>query len=355
IVTWNRGAERIKGYSADEILGCSYETFFLPEDVAAGRPARLLAQARAEGHVEDQGWRKRKDGSRFWADAIITAIYDERGEFVGYGKVTRDLSEQKALEEQRQQLVASLRQSDELKDQFLAILSHELRTPINAIMGFGSVLDDEVLGPLNSKQHAYMEKLLGGADTMLQLVNDLLDMSRIQAGRFSVSPRTACLRDAIEQVVSSMEIFAQAKHQHLVNAVRGELPSVFADEQRVAQVLTNLISNAIKFTPEGGTITVRARQEGSQLFCEVEDNGRGIDLKHFPKLFQRFGQLDTSNTRAAGGIGLGLSIAKAIVEAHGGEIGVDSEPGKGSTFWFSLPVAATVHAGADAATVAEAS
>lgn len=242
------------------------------------------------------------------------------------------------LMEQLQKALDDLKQADKLKDQFLSILSHELRTPLNAIMGFGSILDDEIPGRLSDSQHDYLRKMVDGAETLLSLINDLLDMSRIQAGRFSLDPRWIDFPDIVTDVVANLAPLAEQKHHLLRSEVSSDLPPLWADEQRIIQVLTNLIHNAIKFTPVGGTITVRAGFEGAHLWCEVEDDGAGIAASDLIRLFRPFSQVDGSNTRQAGGTGLGLSIAKALVEAHGGVIGVRSQPGRGSTFWFRLPL-----------------
>ena len=232
----------------------------------------------------------------------------------------------------------AMRQADELKDQFLSILSHELRTPINALMGFGSILRDGLAGALNDEQQRYLDKMLSSADSLLALVDDLLDMSRIQAGRFSLHTTTMRLPSVAREVVGMLAPLAEQKGQSLVNEVPADLPALVADPQRVAQVLTNLIGNAIKFTPEGGHIRVGAAIADGALRTEVRDSGPGIAPAELPKLFQRFSQLSTGNARVAGGAGLGLSIVKALVEAHGGRVGVESEVGRGSTFWFTLPL-----------------
>ena len=240
----------------------------------------------------------------------------------------------------QQEQIVLLKETDTLKDQFLSILSHELRTPINVVSGFGSILDDEIAGPLNEKQHEYLRKMLAGADNLLLLVNDLLDMSRIQAGKFALSLQATSFLEVAENVLANLNPLAAQKRQVLLNEVPPSLPNVNADPQRIAQVLANLVNNAIKFTPKGGRIKVRACVKGKDLLCEVEDNGIGIGItkEDFPKLFNRFSQLDMSTTRTAGGTGLGLSISKALIEAHEGKIGVESEEGKGSIFWFTLPL-----------------
>lgn len=247
------------------------------------------------------------------------------------------VAEMQRIEEQRQQFEA-MQRMDLLKDQFLGIISHELRTPINAIMGFGSILDDEVAGPLTETQHQYLGKMLNGATALLSLVNDLLDMTRMKAGKFQISRQCMSLPTVVNEVVANLRPLAEQKRQTLEFQVPADLPPVLADEQRVTQILVNLVNNAIKFTPAEGRITVRAALEGASVRCEVVDNGPGIAPKDVSRLFKEFGQLDMSGTRTSGGTGLGLSISKALVEAHGGTIGVDTELGKGSTFWFTLPL-----------------
>jgi signal transduction histidine kinase len=239
----------------------------------------------------------------------------------------------------QQEQIGQLQQVDRLKDEFLSILSHELRTPINAIMGFGSILLDELAGPLNERQQTYTQRILNGADVLLALIEDLLDMSRIQAGKFSLSPASFEPRAMVEDVLGGLAHLAEQRGQVLALEVDGELAPIMADEQRTRQVLTNLVGNAIKFGGPRDTIAVRVRSGADGFLCEVEDHGDGIAPEDLPKLFQRFSQLDSSNTRKAGGAGLGLSIVKALVEAHGGEVGVRSEPGIRTVFWFSLPPA----------------
>ncbi|MDB5098109.1 MAG: sensory transduction histidine kinase [Cyanobacteria bacterium RYN_339] len=236
--------------------------------------------------------------------------------------------------------IAHLQEVDQLKDRFLSILSHELRTPLNAIMGFASILDDEVGGPVTPVQHQYLGKIIGGTEILLALINDLLDMSRIQAGKFSLEPSPMRLEANLQDVTTYLGALADRKAQALRLELPDALPAVLGDAQRVTQVLANLIGNAIKFTPRGGTVRIRAASLPGFVRVEVADDGPGIPPDQQGLLFQPFSQLDSSSTRAAGGAGLGLSIAKALVEAHGGRIGVESAPGQGSVFWFTLPALA---------------
>jgi signal transduction histidine kinase len=234
------------------------------------------------------------------------------------------------------------REQDILKDRFLSVLSHELRTPINAILGFGSILEDGVAGPLTDEQKRYIGKINLGAEHLLSLVSDLLDMSRIQAGKFTLNPEPSRLGPIADEAVSELSVLAEQRRLTLENHMPPNLPEVTVDPQRVRQILVNLLGNAIKFTEPGGTVALSARMDGDAVRLEVADTGVGISPENQKKLFSPFTQLDMSATRRAGGTGLGLSISKALVEAHGGHIGVTSAVGKGSTFWFTLPVKAAV-------------
>ena len=281
------------------------------------------------------------DGSprqTFW-DATYLPMAAEDGAVEGVLVLANEVSDRIEKERLQHERIEVLEQSERMKDQFLSILSHELRTPINAIMGFGSILEDEVVGPLSDDQRRYAGKILASADDLLALIEDLLFVSRVQAGKFSVSPRPGAFEALVDDAFSTQGPIAEARGVVLVAELPAGLPRVAADRMRVVQVLTNLVGNALKFTPAGGRVAVRAQVDGAVLRCEVADTGAGIAPADLPKLFQRFAQLDMSNTRAASGAGLGLSIVKAIVSAHGGEVGVASELGRGSVFWFTLPLA----------------
>jgi PAS domain S-box-containing protein len=342
ITGFNPAAEAMFGYRRDEVIGLEMADVIIPERLReAHRRGLARYVATQEAHILGRRIEMpavRRDGSEFPVELTITRI--PQGGPPAFTGTMRDLTERRNAEAERQEL-AALRQTDQLKDQFLSILSHELRTPINAIMGFGSILDDELAGALSEKQHDYLRKMLNGADVLLALVNDLLDMSRIQAGKFTLSPAPVAIGPLVDEVVTSLAPLAEQKRQRVVVDLPADLPDVMADRQRLAQVLVNLVGNAIKFTPPGGAITVRGCLEPGWLRIEVADTGPGIADDDVPKLFHRFTQLDMSATRKAGGTGLGLSISKALVEAHGGAIGVESQPGHGATFWFTLPMRPT--------------
>ncbi|MDB5097881.1 MAG: multi-sensor signal transduction histidine kinase [Cyanobacteria bacterium RYN_339] len=272
-------------------------------------------------------------------DLVYIPVRDKAGNIDGVCTMCIDVTERERQERELKQHAAALMKADRHKDEFLAVLGHELRTPLNFIMGFASVLEDEVPGKLNDRQKNHVGKILAGADRMLRLVEDLLDVARIQAGKVAVerqpTPYALLVRDVVQSIVPLAESKGLTLEWEANSDVVGQL-----DGPRVVQVLTNLLSNAVKFTPPGGRITVRARREADRVITEIEDTGLGIPAQDLARIFEKFQQLDMSATRDSGGAGLGLAIAKALVEAHDGEIGVRSEEGRGSTFWFALPLEA---------------
>lgn len=367
---WNRAAEELYGFDAATPLGWCFEDRLPPEWIAEHR--RLIGEILARhGDFLIQIEHLTRDGRRVPVEQSIAPVSDWRGQIVGISLMIRDVSERLRAEQatrleierhaeqaflkdlealvaertrelaqrtkELEQANVQLQRADHYKDEFLSMISHELRTPLNFIMGFASILDDEVSGPLNAVQHHQLAKILSGADRMLILVNNLLDMSRMAAGKFHVFPQERPFSPILDEVVESMRPLTKEKGQELrVEDVASGLVAV--DEPRIVQVLTNLVGNAVKFTPAGGTITLRTTRTATELLTEVSDTGPGIAPEDLNRLFRRFGQLDMSSTRPQGGTGLGLSISKALVESHGGRIGVRSEPGKGSTFWFTLPL-----------------
>jgi PAS domain S-box-containing protein len=361
IRSWNAGAKRLKGYTADEIIGRHFSVFYSEEDRRNNRPQTLLETALKDGRVEDEGWRVRKDGSQFWADVVITALYDETGQHFGFAKVTRDLTERKQAEEavrkQAQELEervqqrtielaksnarleqanADLREADRMKDQFLAIISHELRTPLTSIYGWVSMLQNRKGGEQQwTKALTVIER---NVKAQTQLVDDLLNISRIAAGKLRIVPEWINPVTFIEAAVDSIRPAAAAKDIELILESQDEEP-IFADPERLQQVLYNLLTNAIKFTGRGGQIRVEFGRIGSQFQISVADTGEGITPEMIPLIFDRFTQEDGSTTRRHGGLGLGLNIVRSIMELHGGTAIVHSEgKGSGATFIVRLPI-----------------
>ena len=343
IATWNLGAENIKGYKANEIIGKHFSIFYPPEDVAWDKPGEELKTAAEVGRLEDEGWRIRKDGSRFWANVVITALRDADGTLRGFGKVTRDLTERKQAEEQRLQLAreqaarSEAEAASQAKDSFLATVSHELRTPLTAIKGWARILranrqSEEVFARA-------IDSIERNANLQTRLVEDLLDLSRIVSGKLRIIEVAVDLRLVIEAAVDSARPAAEAKGLGLELDLEDDAGPIRGDPDRIQQVVWNLLSNAVKFT-SAGRILVMLRRVGSYVEISVDDTGKGISAEFLPHVFDRFSQADTSLNRAHSGLGLGLAIVRTIVDLHGGTVSVHSDgEGRGSTFTVRLPAA----------------
>ncbi len=463
VVNWNAGAERVKGYAAEEIVGQSFSCFYTPEDRAADGPARALNQARLAGRFAAEGWRVRKDGSRFWADVVIEPIHED-GDLIGFTKITRDITDRMVAaaavsdSEARYRLLADhstdviLRfgsdgaiqyaspacrqmgyEPDELiamslmdlayaedrdfaaesvrelfsgeavdrrlrreirvkrkdggyawmegnpslilgedgepigavsvfrdvtarreledslaaakaeaeaatavKSEFLSNMSHELRTPLTSILGFSDLLASR--GKLEGEARRYLDRIVDASKGLLTTVNDILDFSKLEAGQVEIELRSI---DPAALGKSALELLApQASAKGLTSIFKEDgLPGrVMADDTRLRQILLNLISNAVKFTPTGSVTLEAAYDEAARrLRYTVIDTGLGIPPDRVSRLFQRFSQVDASTTRAFGGTGLGLAICKGLAEAMGGDVGVQSVAGEGSRFWVEVP------------------
>jgi PAS domain S-box-containing protein len=335
VASWNAGAERIKGYKPNEIIGQHFSSFYSPEEVQQGKPAYELRVAAEQGRFAEEGWRLRKDGSRFWANVVITALRDATGSLRGFGKVTRDFTERKRAEELMLHAKEQAERTSQFKDQFLSTMSHELRTPLNAVLGFSDLLADERYGPLNEKQRRYINHIHTGGKHLLSLISDILDLSKIEAGRMELALESLSLDGAFAEVLSVMQPLADKK-SHVLSANAEPGLAVRADATRFKQVLMNLLGNALKFTPNGGRIELAARLTNGNVRVEVRDNGPGIPPDEQKRIFEAFYRLRESGKKNEG-TGLGLAITQRLVELHGGQLGLDSQLGQGSCFYFSLP------------------
>src|SRR5580698_9670697 len=346
VATWNVGAERIKGYTASDIIGQHFSIFY-PEDArASGWPEHELQEASEKGSFVDNGWRVRKDGTTFWANVTITALRDDAGQLLGYAKLTRDLTESKRIEamelanQQREEMLDAERnarmaaqRATRIKDEFLATLSHELRTPLSAILGWTQALlrKEPPRGP--DEQKRSVEVIHRNARAQIQLIDDLLDLSRIMTGKIRLDLHQVSLASIVEAAVDSAIPSAEAKGIRLKAILSSNSDIVSADSARLQQVVWNLLTNAIKFTPKGGQVQVLLQRVNSHLELSVSDTGVGIPASFIDQVFDRFSQRDSSSTRQHGGLGLGLAICKQLVELHGGMIRAASPgDGEGSTF-----------------------
>ncbi|HSJ15061.1 MAG TPA: PAS domain-containing sensor histidine kinase [Longimicrobiales bacterium] len=340
IITWNQGAERFKGYRPEEIIGRHFSTFYPAGDIAAGKPQRELEIAARDGRLEDEGWRVRKDGTLFWANVVITALRDETGQLVGFAKVTRDLTERRAsyersLEDARR--LAETEAASRAKSGFLAALSHELRTPLNAIGGYVDLLLLGVRGELTEEQRADLGRIRASQRHLLGLINDLLNLSRIEAGRLTYQTRAVLLGPLVESTCGMVAPQAAAKPLHLEWHDCDDGLAVLADPLKLEQILLNLVSNAVKFTPIGGQVEVSCARRGEMIEVRVRDTGPGIAKDEVESIFEPFVQLGRSLSSVQEGAGLGLSISRELARAMGGELAVTSVPGAGSTFTLTMP------------------
>ncbi|HWN42666.1 MAG TPA: ATP-binding protein, partial [Thermoanaerobaculia bacterium] len=304
-----------------------------------------------------ESWRVRKDGSHFWANVVITALRNEKGELLGFAKVTRDLTVRRNAEDAERRLVreqagraiaegtaARAEEANRIKDEFLATLSHELRTPLNAILGWAQVLRTGKVDEATTARA--LEAVERNARAQAQLISDLLDVSRIITGKLRLELKPVELPRIIDAALDSVRPAADAKGIRIRLTLDRAVGPLVGDPDRLQQVIWNLLSNAIKFTPQGGSVEVRLGQREGQAEIAVQDTGAGVRPDFVPYVFDRFRQAESSTTRQYGGLGLGLSIVRNMVELHGGTVIVESPgEGQGSTFTVRLPIRLGVEGG----------
>jgi len=399
IRSWNPGAQRLKGYTAQEIIGKHFSTFYPEADIVAQKPTKLLEIASRVGRVEDEGWRIRKDGTRFWANVVITALHDENGTLIGFAKITRDLTERRSAEEQARSLAAEraarneadaynqqlLRLTDELQQQaleleaqteeaqslteeleqanealqqeavdaeaaraeadaanrakteFLAVMSHELRTPLNAIAGYADLLRLGIRGPVTAEQLDDLERIARSERTLLALVNDVLNYARMEAGQVRYADERVVVASLLADIEALVSPQLQAKNlQFAVGSCDPDL-ALRGDRDKVQQILVNLLSNAVKFTSPGGSVDVTCESDATRITMRCRDTGIGIPPDKLQLIFEPFVQLDRSLTSTKEGSGLGLAISRDLARAMGGDLEVESIVGQGSTFILTLP------------------
>ncbi len=336
LTSWNAGAQRIKGYNDFEVLGHHFSKFYEKSDVDAGEPERVLRAAAEEGHYEGEGWRVRKDGTRFWSSVVVTPIRSDQGEFIGFSKITRDVTDRKLLLDQIRQhsdelelRIAEREQTNAELEAFSYSVSHDLRAPLRAIEGFTQAFLEDYGAQVDPKGLEYLGEVTSAAERMNQLVQDLLNFSRLSRIHLDLGPVSVsqALAEAAQQVspgADSLEIRCAPELR------------VTAHAATFVQVLANLLSNALKFhdASVAAKVLVSAEVNDSKVRISVHDNGIGISAEHQERIFQVFERLHGQEEYP--GTGIGLAIVKRGVQRMGGTIGLESGLGRGSTFWVEL-------------------
>ncbi|SKA25012.1 sensor histidine kinase [Novilysobacter spongiicola] len=330
IASWNLGAQLNKGYTAEEIIGRHFSIFYPQNKLDEKWPEQELAMALRDGRFEDQGWRLRKDGSRFWASVVITALHDDEGRHYGFAKVTRDLTERRRIR--------TLEHHERHLHQFLAMLGHELRNPLAPIANAVAIMQ---LDPDPTEQTRMTREILGRqVGNLTRLVDDLLDVGRIVSGKIHLENEPVHMRQVLEEAVEAVMPASREKRQLLEVEMPEHDIRVQGDKVRLVQVAANLLHNAVKFTPEEGRIQARLSQAGPDVELSVRDNGPGIAPENLAYVFKLFAQDDQGPVRAdGGGLGVGLSIVHQMVQRHGGSVSAFSTgiPGEGAEFIVRLP------------------
>ena len=336
VTSWNSGAERITGYRPEEIIGKHFSRFYLPEDIATGRPWQELARARQTGRAEDESWRVKKNGERFWARVVVNALHDPTGRLRGFAKITQDLTERRSLRD--------LEAATGRLNEFLAVLAHELRNPLAPIRSAVRVMasrpnDAATLRAMRStidRQSAHLERI----------VNDMLDIARMTRGKLQIEQRPVDLESVVHAAVESCRPLIDERGHELQLDLPGGLSIVSGDGHRLTQLLTNILNNAARYTPQHGNLRLSLARDHGQAVIAVQDDGRGIDPAQFDRIFEMFVQGRTQ--RIGEGLGIGLALARTIAELHGGSLVADSAGfGHGSTFTLRLPLTAVEDQGAD--------
>jgi len=347
VQNWNAGAEKIKGYSSKEIIGKSFKTFYTEEDQKNGLPGKLLNTAKEQGKAVQEGWRVRKDGSRFWGSIVITALHGKEGQLIGFSKVTRDLTQQKMADDKLSAYTRELEIQNSELEQFAYVASHDLQEPLRKIQTFAELIQARSNDKAFAKR--YFEKLEASARRMSELIKSLLDYSRISrdlAGKVP-EPAPVDLNEVLSEVQQDLELLIEEKKATIISE---KLPVIKGKQTQIGQLFSNLISNSIKFTKTDPVIHIRASVVSGDGIPDLpanmrqrafhklsfEDNGIGFEQKYDKMIFSLFQRLHGKQDYA--GTGIGLALCKKIVESHGGIINASSEPGKGATFNVYLPV-----------------
>jgi len=338
VLNWNRGAEKIKGYTANEIIGKSFTIFYPEEDRKNNVPQKILQEAVQNNRASQEGWRIRKDGTRFWGSTVITALHNKENELIGFSKVTRDLTERKMAEETLKEYTERLEHNNQELEQFAYVASHDLKEPLRKIITFGNMLESSAKDTLDEKSKDYISRMQNSATRMMNLIEDLLVFSRVS--RPTEGFELVDLNAVINRVLSDLEVTIHSKNARVEV---GKLPRIQGRKSQLGQLFQNLISNAVKFNDKEqpiisikGTTVEQSDRQGKLARIDITDNGIGFEDIYSTRIFEIFQRLHGKTEYP--GTGIGLSICKKIVEAHGGTISATGQVGKGATFIILFPL-----------------
>jgi PAS domain S-box-containing protein len=325
--SWNAGAQAINQYTASEVTGKHFSIFYTSPDIEARKPEIELEVAAAQGRVEEEGWRKRKDGTLYWANVVVSAIRNRDGELIGFAKVTRDMTERRRLQE--------LELSSRRMNEFLAMLAHELRNPLAPIRNAVTIMQLETLqSPVLRNCRDVIDRQI---THITRLVDDLLDIGRLTSGKIHLRKELVRFAEIVQRAVETVRPVMEARRHTLTVRLPDQPLTVNCDATRISQVMQNLLVNAAKFTPEGGRIEIAVQAVSGFVTTTVTDNGRGIDPSEMERIFQLFGQAEGGAPNESG-LGIGLTLARSLVEMHGGSLeGTSAGLGRGASFSFRLP------------------
>lgn len=339
VAWWGRGAEHVFGYTANAIVGQPMSRLFTPEDARRGMPQYELSTACVDGMAEDDLWMMRADGSRFWAAGAVTPIRDDSGRLLAYGKILRDRTDQKEQLETLRNQVLTLEKADQHKNIFLSTLSHELRNPLAPLVNALQLI--RMANPESPALQYPIKLIERQVEFIRRLVDDLLDVTRITSGKVQLNAQPLDLRDVLSRALDSVRSALEAHRHQLTTSILTTPIPTRGDADRLEQVFVNLLGNAVKYTPDGGHIVLKAFIEDEEAVVKVQDNGVGIAQEMQPRIFELFTQAENALQNAHGGLGIGLSVVKKLVSLHDGSVQVRSEgPDKGSEFTVRLPLRA---------------
>jgi PAS domain S-box-containing protein len=351
ILTWNAGAERIKGYQAEEIIGESFQRFYGDDDIRAGVPQKVLEAAGRDGHYQVEGWRIRKDGSCFWANVVITALRDEHGTLKGFAKVVRDLTERKraeqtlqdayaSLERQVVERTSSLQEVNQALEAYAFTVSHDVRSQLRVMRGYAEALLTDLGNRVSQEHREYLQRLNESATLLYGITDELLEYSRL--GKEEIVLKTVSLDSLVDKIVETLATSLDDR-QAAVMVEGRPLPTVCASRAILGQVLLNLLNNAVKFVgPDTKpVIRISAEECGDRVRLSVTDNGIGIAQEDQERIFRPLERLHAQDVYP--GTGIGLAYVTRSVERMGGTVGLESNPGRGSRFWIDLPTAEVHH------------